>query len=391
MLIINSAKLYNPGKEERLVSIIIDNGKIIDIKDPIKNSSCEDVIDVCGSYVTPGLIETSCSIGIKEQIYRFEGDDANETTNPVQPELRALDGINPIDEGFKMAIESGVTTVVTGPGDANVIGGTFVAMKTAGDTLDQMVIEPEIAMKFVFGNSPKEVYGSKDILPTTRMGVAYLIRDALERAKEYKRLNDIAIEKSDITLKPKFDIKLEALSKVFEGMQVKVTAHQDYDIDIAIRICREYDLNFVIDRCTEGYRIPKSLKNLNIICLGPGYGGKRKHDIRNRDSYSGSVFERENISFCLSTGHPEINIDMNVLQAIMMIDKGLSKETAFKSLTINGAKCIGLEDRIGSIEVGKDADLVVWSGDPFDYYTFVDRVIVDGMERYNRKLDNKFI
>lgn len=385
MLIINSTKLYNPGGEEKLVSIFIEDGKIVDIREPLEEDPDAKIIDADGAYITAGLVEASCSIGVAEQVNRFEGNDADEATDPVQPQLRALDAINPNDEGFEMALKSGVTTVVTGPGDANVIGGTFVAMKTAGDSFDEMIINPEIAMKFVFGNVPKENYGTKRQMPMTRMGVAFLIRDSLGKAREYKRLKDLAKKRKDFTLLPEFDIKLESLSRVFEGMQVKATAHQDYDINIAIRICREYGLNYVIDRCTEGYRIPKALKKIgNIICAGPEYGGKRRHDIRNRDSYMGYVFEEQDIPFCISTGHPTTNIDMNLLQAIMMIDKGLTKKTALEAVTINAAKCVGLETRVGSIEVGKDADLVIWSGEPFDYYTFADKVFIDGVERYSR-------
>lgn len=384
MLIINSAKIYNPGGEEREVAIHIDGGKIVEISEPLKDFENENVIDLEGAYITPGLIEPSCSIGVVEQIYRFEGNDGDEIGDPVIPGVRALDAIDPLDEGFHMALSSGVTTVVTGPGDANVIGGTFTAMKTAGRTVDDMVIVPEIAMKFVFGYSPKEVYGKLGKLPSTRMGIGYLIRDNLIKAREYKRLKDIAIEKNDPSLKPKFDLKLDSLSRVFEGMQVKATAHQDYDIVTAINICKEFDLNFVLDRCTEGYRIPERLKDLNIIAAGPEYGGKRKHEIRNRDSYEGFVFEKEEIPFCISTGHPTVNIDMNILQAIGMIDKGMSKSKALEALTIEAAKCVGLEDRLGSIEVGKDADIVVWSGEPFDYYTFVDRVFINGKEEFAR-------
>ncbi len=384
MLIINSAKLYNPEGEERLVAIHINDGKIVNISEVVEQDTSNNIIDLGGAYVTAGLIESSCSIGVIEQIYRFEGDDGDEIGNPVIPGVRALDAIDPLDEGFEMALRAGVTTVVTGPGDANVIGGTFAAMKTAGKTLDEMIIVPEIAMKFVFGYTPKEVYGHLGKMPSTRMGIGYLIRDSLINAREYKRLKDLAMEKNDSSLKPKFDLMLESLSRVFEGMQVKATAHQDYDIVTAINICEEFGLNFVLDRCTEGYRIPERLKGLNIIAAGPEYGGKRKHEIRNRDSYEGYIFEKEEIPFCLSTGHPTVNIDMNVLQAISMIEKGMSKKRALEALTIDAAKCIGLEDRVGSIEVGKDADLVVWSDDPFDYYTFVDKVFVNGKEEYTR-------
>lgn len=195
MLIINSAKLYNPEGEERLVAIHINDGKIVNISEVVEQDTSNNIIDLGGAYVTAGLIESSCSIGVIEQIYRFEGDDGDEIGNPVIPGVRALDAIDPLDEGFEMALRAGVTTVVTGPGDANVIGGTFAAMKTAGKTLDEMIIVPEIAMKFVFGYTPKEVYGHLGKMPSTRMGIGYLIRDSLINAREYKRLKDLAMEK----------------------------------------------------------------------------------------------------------------------------------------------------------------------------------------------------
>lgn len=390
MLIIKRCNLINMADIfEKTMDIAIEDGKIVEIAKDINLDKHKDakIIDAENDFVTPGIVEPHCEIGVKEQIYRFEGDDSNETTDPILPQLRAIDAINPTDEGFIVARESGVTTTVTGPGDSNLIGGSFAAIKTYGKTVEDMVIKDEIAFKISLGNAPKESYGTKGKMPKTRMGSAYMIREAFIKAKEYHRQYKLYIEdKTGETKPPKFDIKMHSLMRIYDGMLVKFSAHQAYDIVTAIRLGEEFNLNYSVDKCSEAYLIAEELKEFNTkFVIGPAYGGKREHEIRNRDTIIGSIMERNNLDFCISSGHPGVDIGMTMVQTIMMYKKGLSREASLKAMTINAANIVGLGDKIGSIEVGKDADIVIWDGEPLDYYTSPKTVIIDGNIVYDNK------
>lgn len=381
MLIIKRCNLINMADiYEETMDIAIKDGKILEISKDIDLDKYKDaeIIDANNDFVTPGIVEPHCEIGIREQIYRYEGNDSNETTDPILPQLRAIDAINPEDEGIIIARESGVTTVIAGPGDSNLIGGTFAAFKTYGKTIEDMIVEDEIAFKVVLGNSPKKTYGNKGMMPKTRMASAAMIREAFIKAKEYhKQYNS--------ENPPKFDMKMHSLMRIFDGMLVKFTAHQAYDIVTAIRLGEEFNLNYTVDKCSEAYLIADELKQFNAkFVIGPAYGGKRDHEIRNRDTIIASVMEKNNLDFCISTGHPGVDISMTMVQTIMMHKKGLSRECALRSMTINAAKLVGLEDSIGSIEVGKDADIVIWDGEPLDYYTSPRTVFIDGNIVYNK-------
>jgi len=367
--LINMADIY-----EEIMDIRIEDGKIVEIAKEINLNKYKDgkIIDAENNFVTPGIVEPHSEIGVREQIYRFEGNDANEETDPILPQLRAIDAINPTDEGIKIARESGVTTVVTGPGDSNLIGGTFAAFKTYGTTVEKMVIEDEIAFKVSLGNTPKQVYGNKGSMPKTRMASAAMIREAFIKAKEYHR-------QYNSENPPKFDMKMHSLMRIYDGMLVKFTAHQAYDIVTAIRLGEEFNLNYTVDKCSEAYLIADELKEYKTkFIIGPAYGGKRDHEIRNRDTIIGGIMEENNLDFSISTGHPEVDISMTMVQTTMMHKKGLSRKTALEAMTINAANMVGLGDKIGSIEVGKDADIVIWDGEPLDYYTSPKLVIIDG-------------
>lgn len=377
MLIIKNTNLYNMNSiNGEKKDILIKDRKIVKIADNIQEDGAK-VIDAMNKIVTPGIVEPHCSLGIKEQIYS-EGADADETTNPITPQLRGIDAINPEDEGFQMALDAGVTTVVTGPGNINLIGGTFAAIKTWGNTVEKMSIVDEIAFKFSLGNTPKGFYGGKGKTPRTRLSNAALIREELYKAKEY--YDSVEAHKADTSKKlPKFDMKLSSLSRVFDGMLVKFHAQQAHDIMTAVRIAEEFDLNYTVDKCSEAYLIIEDLKGHNVkLVVGPAYGGKRTHEVRNQDVIIGSKLEEGNVDFSISSGHPGINIDLTMIQPIMMVRKGLSRDKALKGMTIDAAKSVGLEKQVGSIETGKDADIVIWDGDPLDYYSSPNMVIING-------------
>lgn len=381
VLIIKRCNLIDMvGIYEETRDIRVEDGKIVEIAKNIDPERYKDakIIDAENNFVTPGIVEPHSEMGVREQIYRHEGNDSNEVTDPILPQLRAIDAINPTDEGIKVARESGVTTVVAGPGDSNLIGGTFAAFKTYGSTVDKMIIEDEIAFKISLGNTPKKAYGSRDMMPKTRMASAAMIREAFIKAKEYHR-------QYHSENPPKFDMKMHSLMRIYDGMLVKFTAHQAYDIVTAIRLGEEFNLNYTVDKCSEAYLIADELKEFNTkFVIGPAYGGKRDHEIRNRDTIIGSAMEKNGLDFCISTGHPTVDISMTMVQTIMMHKKGLSRKTALEAMTINAANMVGLGDRIGSIEVGKDADIVIWNGEPLDYYTSPNTVIIDGNIVYNK-------
>lgn len=340
------------------------------------------VIDAKGKYVTPGIVDPHCHVGIIEEAIGFEGSDVNEMTNPVFPELRAIDAIKPQDVAFQEALASGVTTVCTGPGSANVIGGTFCVLKTRGKTLSAMLVKEESAMKMALGENPKRVYNGKNQAPTTRMASAALIRDALSKARDYlakkqKYADDLAAGKE--ASKPEFNLKWESLSRVFEGFPVKIHAHQQDDIETAIRIIKEFGLNATIEHATEGYLIVELLKaNNQSVIIGPTLGSKTKYELRNKSFRSAKVLFDNRITFAIMTDHPVIHLANSLTQVGLFVREGLPELEGFRSVTINAAKVNGIDDRVGSIEPGKDADIVVWDGHPFHYLTRPDYVFVNG-------------
>lgn len=374
-LIIKNAKTYDMADiKGEIKDIIIKDGKIFEILDPSDDKiDVDEIIDANNRIVTPGFIESNSSLGLQDAIFP-DGNDKDEVINPVNSSLRAIDGINPKDESFEDAIKSGVTTIVSGPGSLNLIGGTCAAIKPYGKIVDEMAIKEEICFKFSLCQDPKMTYSKKSISPTTRLGSSFLLREALAKALEYHN--------SD---KKIFNFELDSLSRVFDNMLVKIEAREAQDIISAVRIAEEFSLNYVIEAATEAYLIPEFIKKHSVkIILGPVYGGKRTHELRNSEAVSGKILEDNKIKFSVSTGHPKCDIRLFNLNAIMMYRKGMDWFNLLESMTINPAKMLELDKNIGSLEKGKDADIVIWSGDPFDMYTFADEVIINGNRIYTR-------
>jgi imidazolonepropionase-like amidohydrolase len=345
-------------------------------------------IDAKNQFVTPGIIDPHCHIGIYEEAIGFEGLDVNEMTNPVFPELRAIDGIKPQDVAFQDALEAGVTTVCTGPGSANVIGGTFCVMKTVGKTFEDRIVVKESSMKMALGENPKRVYNGKGQTPTTRMASAALIREALLKAKEYlgkknKYQEDIASGKE--TTKPDINMKWESLSRVFEGMPVKIHAHQQDDIMTAMRIIEEFGLNGTIEHATEGHLIVEYLKKKNQrVIIGPTLGSKSKYELRNKSFKAAKILSDNQITFAIMTDHPVVNLANALTQVAIFVREGLPELEGLRAVTLYAARINGIETRLGSIEAGKDADLVIWDGHPLDYLTKTDLVMVNGEVAYQK-------
>ncbi len=345
-----------------------------------KVSAADHVIDAKGMYLMPGLIDGHCHIGIVEDSIGFEGDDVNEMTDPITPHLRAIDGVYHADKAFEEARQNGVTTVITGPGSANVIGGQFAALKTYGRTVDEMTIKAPCAMKIAFGENPKTIYNEKHQFPSTRMATAAILREQLYKAKEYlEALNEYEKDKEEND-KPEYDMKLHALLPVIKGeLVVKAHAHRTDDILTAIRIAKEFNLDITLDHCTEGYLIADVLKDYNYdIILGPVLTDRSKIELKNQSLKAAGILSREGLNVAIMSDHPEVPVQYLMLCAAIAAREGMDEKEALKAITINAAKSVRLENRIGSIEAGKDADMVLYSGFPLDYKSKVKMTFING-------------
>jgi len=350
-------------------------------------SGSDDVIDAKGMYLLPGLVDSHCHVGMVEDAVGFEGDDVNEMTDPATPQLRAIDGIYHADRAFTEARENGVTTVVTGPGSANVIGGQFSALKTFGRTVDEMVIKAPCAMKIAFGENPKAVYNEKHQFPTTRMATAAVLREQLYKAKEYLDTLTEYEKNKEENEKPEFDFKLYSLIPVIKGeLVVKAHAHRTDDILTAIRIAREFNLDITLDHCTEGYLIADVLKEYGYdIILGPILTNRSKIELRKQSLKAAGILSKAGLNVSIMTDHPEVPVQHLMLCAAIAVREGMDEEEALKAVTINAARSVRLDRRIGSIEPGKDADLVLYTGHPFDYMTKVKMTFINGKLVYNNQ------
>ena len=380
MKVLKNGRVIPVVGDEFVGDIAIENGKIVALGEKLEYTDA-DYINVSGCTLIPGIIDAHCHIGMFEDGMGFEGDDGNEYSNPVTPELRAIDAINPYDRCFEEARMGGITTVVTGPGSANVIGGQFAAMKTAGSRVEDMVLCEPIAMKAAFGENPKRVYsGSKTFY--TRMTVASTLRKTLIETREYDR--KLREAENDESKKPVFDFKLESMLPVIRReLPLKIHAHRADDILTAIRIAKEFDLRITLDHFTEGYliinRIKDDLKQLDAgVIVGPLLSDRSKIELRNLSMTAPRTLYENGIKFAMMTDHPVIPEQYLPVCAALAVREGLPEKAALESITINAAEIVGISDRVGSIEVGKDADIAVFYGHPFDFRARCVMTLVNG-------------
>jgi len=364
--------------------VFIKNTKIAAVGDmaelDLKEDECIQVIDAEGGYVLPGFIDAHCHVGMWEDSMGFEGDDGNEDTDPVTPHLRAIDAVNPCDRAFQEAREAGITTVVTGPGSANVIGGQFAAVKTWGRRIDDMILKEPVAMKVAFGENPKSVYHQKNQSPTTRMATAAILRESLMKAKEYKETMNRYLQDPDENEKPDFDLKMESLQKVLnKEIPIKAHAHRADDIFTALRIAREFDINITLEHCTEGHLIADYLKEENVpVMVGPILSDRSKIELKNLTLKTPGILAKQGLSVAIITDHPEIPIQYLSLCAALAVREGMEETEALKAITINAAKNCGISDKVGSLEVGKDADIGIFDLNPLDFRSKAKYVIING-------------
>ena len=378
MLLIKNASLIDMAgtyKEKR--DILIDGGTFASIAPQIAAQAGYKVIDADGRLVTPGLIESHCHLGMADSA----GQDINEKTGPIHPGLRALDAIDLNSRDFTQALEHGVTTLAVGPGSSNLIGGTFLIIKSAGTSAASRIVKEEFCMKMALGENPKTNYGPQGKMPATRMGATALIRDTLYKARDYREKWNLHQEKREKgeSSSLSFDLDMHSLMRVFDGMPVKIHAHKANDIRAAIRIGKEFGLTYTIEHCTDGYLLLDELREAGVLSiLGPIMGGKGKVEVANKRFDAPAQFERAGVPFAITTDSGVIPMEGLLMQAAVLIKSGLSEMGAYKGLTEHAAKAIGLWEQIGSIEAGKQADLVIWGGEPFSSGAKADVVLIGG-------------
>lgn len=341
-----------------------------------------NALDAEGALLLPGFIDAHCHIGMWEDGLGFEGDDGNEDTEPVTPQLRAIDAVNPLDRCFTEALESGITTVVTGPGSANPIGGSWLAMKTDGRRIDEMLVKEPVGMKFALGENPKSSYHTKDSGPATRMATAALIREQLYKAKRYLADKQLHENQPDEYDAPEYDIRCEALIPVLTR-QVKAFfhAHRADDIFTALRLSREFHLDCVIVHGTDGHLVADILaKEGAQVITGPLLCDRSKPELRELTPRNPAALSAAGVKVAICTDHPVIPIQYLRLSAALAVAEGLDTDMALRAITIDAAKICGLDDRIGSITVGKEADFVLFArdDDPLSFQVKPQAVFVRG-------------
>lgn len=380
-LLIKNGTIVNPDTSKPAVAdILIKNGKFAKIAKSIPAKKGMSVIDAKGKFIYPGMVDAHCHTGLSDTAINYH--DYNEYCDPVTPHLRAIDAFNPLDDSIKKTALGGVTTFATGPGSANVLGGTFIVVKPlpGAKVVDDMVIDPALAMKAAFGENPRRCYAGKGI--SSRMTTAALLRENLFKAKEYSdKLIKAKKEKKDA---PGFDMKLNALVPVVRGeMTLKVHAHQANDILTAVRIAKEFGLKLTLDHCTEGHLIADELAKLGYpVAIGPTMGFPHKIELREKSFITPGILAKAGCLVSIITDADVMEQCYLPLMAAQAIIAGMEPLEAFKAVTINPAKMLGLEDRIGSVEEGKDADFLITSGDPIADFArgVIERVFINGEE-----------
>ena len=348
------------GEDIENGSILIgDDGKIISVGKDIDVPEGATVIDAEGKLVTPGCVEAHCHIGLHNEAVGWEGRDYNESVDPLTPQMRAIDSIYPQDEAFENAIRGGVTTACTGPGSANVVGGSFAVIKLHGNRVDNMIVKHPAAMKCAFGENPKRVYGQGGKKsPVTRMATAALLRELLFKSGRYLADKEAG--------KDVFDMKLEAMIPVMKGeIPLKAHAHRADDILTSIRIAKEFGVKLTLDHCTDGSVIADELaKEGYPAFIGPSLGSKSKIELINKAFSTPADLAKAGVSISIITDAPVIPLQHLPMCAGLASNAGLPYEEAWRAITINPARALGVDDRVGSLEAGKDGDVVIWTADP---------------------------
>ena len=344
----------------------------------------EEIIDAQGGWILPGFVEAHCHIGIQEEKKGMEGNDCNETVNPITPWLRAIDAINPMDAAFKDAVRAGVTCVQVGPGSSNVVGGQFLVMKTFGRRIDDMVVKSPSAMKIAFGENPKVNYSGQNQSPATRMAIAGLLRQELYAAKAYCEQRKFALEQGDSFEK---DFNMECWVPVFNGeIPLKAHVHRVDDIFTAIRIAKEFGLSMTLDHCSEGHLIAEELAEEGYAAIvGPDFASRSKIEVQNVAFKTAGILHRAGVQVAITTDHPVSLIQSLPLCAGLAVKAGLPFMEGLRAITIEAARIAGVADRVGSLEAGKDADICIFNANPMEIMSKTLYTIIGGKVVYSHQ------
>lgn len=387
MLYITGGKILTmAGRVYENGTIGIQNGKIAEIKEgSIHNAGCncqKNIINVDGAWVMPGLIEAHCHVGISEEKKGMEGDDCNENVNPITPYLRAIDAINTMDAGFSDAVRAGITSAMIGPGSSNVVGGQFAFLKLFGRCIDDLIVKAPAAMKVAFGENPKVNYSGMGKSPSTRMAIAGMLREELFHAREYLKK-----KKENKNFEP--DFRMEPWEAVFNGeIPLKAHVHRVDDIFTAVRIAKEFGLRMTLDHCSEGHLVADRLAQEGFPAIvGPDLSSRSKIEVQNVAFKTVGILQKAGMLTAITTDHPVSLIQSLPICAGMAVKAGLPMEEGLKAITINPAKICGVADRVGSLEVGKDADIAVFTGNPMEVFTRTLYTIIDGRIVYDAGKD----
>lgn len=394
MILIKEGLLFiNRCLTEFIGDLLISDGKIIKIDKNIDITSYDNqaeitLIDARGLWVMPGLIEAHCHVGISSDKKTDSSNDANEITSPITPYLRAIDAINTLDPAFHNAIASGITTIMTGPGSSNVVGGQFVLLKTHGLTrnIDSMIVKSPSAMKVAFGENPKKAFLDLKVAPMTRMATAFLLREELWKAKNYLDMKENSKNHTDKNSTFQSDIRLESWIPVLKKeIPLKAHCHRADDILTAIRIGKEYDINVTLDHCSEGHLIADDILDSSYPAIvGPSMVSRNKEEAINIDFKTVGILNKKGVLVAITTDHPVIQIQYLSICAGLAAKYGLGIKEALKAITINPAIICGVENQIGSLEPGKDADIAIFSANPLETFSETMYTIIDGIIVYNR-------
>ncbi|QUL98401.1 MAG: amidohydrolase [Candidatus Fermentithermobacillus carboniphilus] len=369
--------------------VLVEEGKIKYVGSIAEIPEDTTILDASGKIVTPGLIDAHCHIGIFEDGAGWAGDDTNESSDPNTAEVRALDGINPMDVAFKDAIASGVTCVQVDPGSANIIGGETLVMKTWGSpVVDELILKRPSGLKAALGENPKRVYGSQHKMPTTRMGNAAILRKALTEARDYMRKKELGKDKPDKL--PDLNLRHESIARVLrKEIPLRVHCHRADDIMTALRIAKEFDIDISLEHCTEGDKVAQAVRDSGVpVTMGPSLTDKSKLEVRDIGFAAPVALSKAGVKLAIITDHPVLPIQYLRISAGLAVREGMDEEYAILAVTRYAAEIAGVGDRVGSLEPGKDADLVIWSKDPLEYDAKVEQTFINGKPVYEKPRSN---